>query len=261
MVVQLPNSVEFPAVCFALFRLGAVPVFSLTSHRASEIRHLCEISGAAAYVLPAQHRGFDHLTAALALREELPSLNRLFVLGEVPQGVDATPLAAVDADPVELPEPEASDVAFFLLSGGTTALPKLIPRTHNDYAYQTRTAAQVNGLTDQDVYLAALPVEFNFTWGCPGVIGTLRAGGTVVLAEGPTADDCFRLIEEEGVTFTSLVPTVAQLWLETAEWSDHDLSTLRTVQIGGAPLSPELAARVGPGLGCGCSRSSAWRRG
>lgn len=249
VVVQLPNSVEFPAVCFALFRLGAVPVFSLTSHRASEIRHLCEISGAVAYALPASHRGFDHLSAALALREELPTLKQLFVLGEVPPGVDATPLEEVDADPVELPEPDAADVAFFLLSGGTTALPKLIPRTHNDYAYQTRTAAQVNGLTEQDVYLAALPVEFNFTWGCPGVIGTLRAGGTVVLAEGPTADDCFRLIEEEGVTFTSLVPTVAQLWLETAEWSDHDLSTLRTVQIGGAPLSPELAARVGPGLG------------
>ncbi|MCY0935128.1 (2,3-dihydroxybenzoyl)adenylate synthase [Streptomyces sp. H34-S4] len=249
VVVQLPNTPEFPAVCFALFRLGAVPVFSLTSHRASEIRHLCEIAGAAAYVLPAAHRGFDHLALGLALREELAPLRHLFVLGEVPEGVDAVPLGSVDADPVALVEPDAGEVAFFLLSGGTTALPKLIPRTHDDYAYQTRAAAQVNGLTEDDVYLAALPVEFNFTWGCPGVIGTLQSGGTVVLAEGPTADDCFRLIEEEGVTFTSLVPTVAQLWLETAEWSEYSLRTLRTVQIGGAPLSPELAARIGPGLG------------
>ncbi len=249
VVVQLPNVPEFPAVCFALFRLGAVPVFSLTSHRASEIRHLLEISGAAAYVLPAEYRGFDHLGLGLALRAESGSLRHLFVLGEVPGGSGAVPLAGVDADPVELPEPDASDVAFFLLSGGTTALPKLIPRTHDDYAYQTRTAAAVNGLTGQDVYLAALPVEFNFTWGCPGVIGTLGCGGTVVIAESPSADDCFRLIEEEGVTFTSLVPTVAQLWLETAEWSPYRLDTLQTVQIGGAPLSPELAARIGPGLG------------
>ncbi|MEV4196301.1 (2,3-dihydroxybenzoyl)adenylate synthase, partial [Streptomyces toxytricini] len=173
----------------------------------------------------------------------------LFVLGGVPAGTAAVPLDRVDAEPVELPEPDPSEVAFFLLSGGTTALPKLIPRTHDDYAYQTRTAAEVNGLTERDVYLAALPVEFNFTWGCPGVIGTLGAGGTVVLADSPAPDDCFRLVEEEGVTFTSLVPTVAQLWLEAAEWSPHDLRTLRTVQIGGAPLAPELAARVGPGLG------------
>ncbi|MEU3771859.1 AMP-binding protein [Streptomyces sp. NPDC032472] len=249
VVVQLPNAPEFPAVCFALFRLGAVPVFSLTSHRANEIRHLLEISGAAAYVLPARYRGFDHLGLGLALREELDALRHLFVLGEVPEGCGAVPLDAVDAEPVELPEPDPADVAFFLLSGGTTALPKLIPRTHDDYAYQTRTAAAVNGLTGEDVYLAALPVEFNFTWGCPGVIGTLGCGGTVVIADGPTAEDCFKLIEEEGVTFTSLVPTVAQLWLETAEWSSYGLQTLRTVQIGGAPLSAELAARIGPGLG------------
>ncbi|MEU6862310.1 AMP-binding protein [Streptomyces sp. NPDC046876] len=249
VVVQLPNAPEFPAVCFALFRLGAVPVFSLTSHRASEIRHLLEISGAAAYVLPARYRGFDHLGLGLALREELEALRHLFVLGEVPEGCGAVPLDTVDAEPVELPEPDPADVAFFLLSGGTTALPKLIPRTHDDYAYQTRTAAAVNGLTGEDVYLAALPVEFNFTWGCPGVIGTLGCGGTVVIADGPTAEDCFKLIEEEGVTFTSLVPTVAQLWLETAEWSSYGLQTLRTVQIGGAPLSAELAARIGPGLG------------
>ncbi|MEF2529122.1 MULTISPECIES: (2,3-dihydroxybenzoyl)adenylate synthase [Streptomyces] len=249
VVVQLPNAPEFPAVCFALFRLGAVPVFSLTAHRAAEIGHLLRVSQAAAYVLPAEHRGFDHLALGLRLRDEVPSLRSLFVLGGVPAGTAAVPLDRVDAEPVELPEPDPSDVAFFLLSGGTTALPKLIPRTHDDYAYQTRTAAEVNGLTDRDVYLAALPVEFNFTWGCPGVIGTLGAGGTVVLADGPAPDDCFRLVEEEGVTFTSLVPTVAQLWLEAAEWSPHDLGTLRTVQIGGAPLAPELAARVGPGLG------------
>ncbi|MFH0241924.1 (2,3-dihydroxybenzoyl)adenylate synthase [Streptomyces sp. HK10] len=250
VVLQLPNIPEFVEVAFALFRAGAKPVFSLTSHRAQEIRHLCELSGASGYVGPGIFRGFDHTALARQLAAELPALGKLFVLDDGEGGDGVVPLSRVDADPRPLPANDPSDVAFFLLSGGTTALPKLIPRTHDDYAYQTRTVARLVGLNTETVYLAALPVEFNFTWGCPGVIGTLSSGGTVVLAPDPTADDCFRLIERERVTVTSVVPTVARLWLEEREWSDADLSSLAILQIGGARLEPELAARITPELGC-----------
>ncbi|MEV3993059.1 AMP-binding protein [Streptomyces sp. NPDC049837] len=250
IVLQLPNVPEFVEVAFALFRAGAKPVFSLASHRRNEIRHLIELSGASGYVVPGVFRGFDHTALALELAAELPALRRIFVQGDAAGAPGVVPLDSLDADPVPLPPNDPSDVAFFLLSGGTTALPKLIPRTHDDYAYQTRTVAALAGLTPGDVYLAALPVEFNFTWGCPGVIGTLSSGGTVVLAPDPTADDCFRLIERERVTLTSVVPTVARLWLDEREWSDADLSSLEVLQIGGARLEPELAARITPELGC-----------
>ncbi|MBF8191540.1 AMP-binding protein [Nonomuraea sp. K274] len=249
VVLQLPNVPEFVIVAFALFRMGAEPVFSLASHRASEIRHLCELSGAAAYVVPGTHRGFDHVALALRMLDEVPTLRRAFAL-DAPGDAAVTPLAEVDAEPAGLPPVDPSDVAFFLLSGGTTALPKLIPRTHDDYAYQVRTVAELCGLTSADVYLAALPVEFNFTWGCPGVVGTLASGGRVVLADDPAPDDCFAAIERERVTITSVVPTVAQLWLEAMEWEPAGLSSLRMIQIGGARLQPELAARIEPGLGC-----------
>lgn len=252
VVLQLPNVAEFVIVAFALFRVGVKPVFSLASHRANEIRHLCESSGASAYVVPDRHRGFDHAGLALRMLDEVPSLHAVFVHGDPPAGAGASvfALASVDADPLPLPPNDPADVAFFLLSGGTTALPKLIPRTHDDYAYQIRTAAEVCEVGPDEVYLAALPVEFNFTWGCPGVLGTLAAGGTVVLAEDPSADDCFRAIERERVTLTSVVPTVARLWLEALEWGAADLSSLRLIQIGGAKLPVELAARIEPGFGC-----------
>ncbi|MEU1849628.1 AMP-binding protein [Streptomyces sp. NPDC019990] len=256
IVLQLPNVAQFVEVAFALFRAGAKPVFSLTSHRAQEVRHLCELSGASGYVVPGIFRGFDHTALGRQLAAELPALRTVFVMDGTggtgaADGDDlVVPLEKVDAEPLPLPANDPSDVAFFLLSGGTTALPKLIPRTHDDYAYQTRTVAGQSGLGPGSVYLAALPVEFNFTWGCPGVVGTLSSGGTVVLASTPTADDCFRLIEAERVTLTSVVPTVARLWLEERQWSDADLSSLEVLQIGGARLEPELAARITPELGC-----------
>lgn len=256
VVVQLPNVPEFVIVCFALFRMGAKPVFSLVSHRSNEIRHLCAISGAVGYVVPGTYQGFDHTRLALDLAGEYDTLRKVFVLDPAVKAAADTPagllvaLDDVDAEPLPLPPPDPSDVAFFLLSGGTTALPKLIPRTHDDYTYQTRAAAELIELGPEDVYLAVLPAEFNFTWGCPGVVGTLRSGGTVVLVETPIADECFETIERERVTFTSLVPTLAQLWLEAAEWNKADLSSLRLVQIGGARLHASVAERVSPVLGC-----------
>nr|UBX38657.1 2,3-dihydroxybenzoate-AMP ligase [Streptomyces sp. KIB-H483] len=255
VVVQLPNGPDFVVVCFALFRLGALPVFALPAHRAQEIRHLCDHSGAVGYVFPHGHHGFDHLGLARQVRAEAGGLTHLFVSGAPQTGDekgdgDVVPLAEVDAEPVPMPAPDASDVAFFLLSGGTTALPKLIPRTHDDYVCQARAARAAGPVAGDDVYLAVLPVEFNFTWGCPGVIGMLGAGGTVVLAQDPTPERCFPLIEREGVTFTSVVPSVLQLWLEAAEWHEADLGSLRFLQVGSAKLYPEVAARVEPAFGC-----------
>lgn len=258
VVIQLPNIPEFVVVCFALFRIDAKPVFSLVSHRADEIRHLSTLSGAAGYVVPGTYQGFDHVALAAETMAVASSLRRVFVVdGKIhtrsANGNPANsfvPLVDVDAEPVPLPSPASSDVAFFLLSGGTTASPKLIPRTHDDYTYQTRVTAELVELSADDIYLAALPVEFNFAWGCPGVIGTLRSGGTVVLADEPVPADCFEIIENERVTFTSLVPSLAQLWLEAVDEAEVDLSSLRLIQIGGARLHREISERIAPAFGC-----------
>ncbi|WP_413760821.1 (2,3-dihydroxybenzoyl)adenylate synthase [Streptomyces sp. MMBL 11-3] len=259
VVVQLPNVAEFVVVCFALFRLGAKPVFALPSHRASEIRHLVDISGAVGYVLPGVHRGFDHPALGRRVRDETGTLRHLFTLDDAAADDDMIALSVVEAagaaaDPsgsASFPAPDPADVAFFLLSGGTTALPKLIPRTHDDYVYMMRAAVEAIRLTENDVYLAVLPVEFNFTFGCPGVIGTLLSGGTAVLASDATPELCFPVVEREGVTVTSVGPSVVQLWLDAAEWMKPDLSSLRALQIGGSKLHRDLAERIRPELGCG----------
>jgi 2,3-dihydroxybenzoate-AMP ligase len=270
VVVQLPNIPEFVIVCFALFRLDAKPVFSLPAHRANEIGHLCALTEATGYVIASDYRGFDYLALAAEVMADAPALRYVFVVdGENPaQWLDADdshgfiPIAEVDAEqPTSTPAPSSSDVAFFLLSGGTTALPKLIPRTHEDYTYQTRAAADLVGLSPEDVYLAVLPAGFNFTWGCPGIVGTLRSGGTVVFVDDPVADDCFETIERERVTVTSLVPALAQLWLEAADGALFDLSSLRLIQIGG-PLCPARSPS-GSALcsAASCNRCSAWPKG
>ncbi|WP_440085835.1 (2,3-dihydroxybenzoyl)adenylate synthase [Streptosporangium sp. LJ11] len=248
VLVQLPNVPELVVLCFALFRLGAPPVLALPPHRGSEIGHLAEATGAVAYVIPDVFQRFDHRELARRVRAEAPSLAHVLVVGD-PQ--EFTALADLEAGPEAVPEttPEPGDVALFLLSGGTTGRSKLIPRTHDDYAYNIRVSAENAGLDETSIYLAALPVAHNYALGCPGVLGTLQAGGTVVLSPAPSPDEAFPLIERERVTVTGLVPSLALLWVEAAGWSPQDLSSLRLVQVGGAAVSPDLARRVGKELG------------
>ena len=141
-------------------------------------------------------------------------------------------------------------MAFFQLSGGSTGVPKLIPRTHDDYIYSLRGSAEICGLDAASVYLAALPVAHNFPLSSPGTLGTLYAGGTVVIARNPSPDEVFPLIERERVTITALVPPLALIWLEAAAARRPDLSSLKVLQVGGAKFAAEAAARVRPVLGC-----------
>lgn len=247
VVVQLPNVAEFVVLCFALFRLGAHPVLALPAHRSNEIDYLCQTSDAVALVIADKHAGFDYRPLAARAVEAAPGLKQVLVVGDPG---DFQPLETDEVRTPAVPELASGEIALFLLSGGTTGLPKLIPRTHDDYAYNLRASAEVCGLDSDTVYLAALPASHNFPFGCPGILGTFHAGGTVVLAKSPAPPDTFPLIEREGVTITALVPPLAILWMEAAQWAGRDLSSLRLLQVGGAKFKPEAARRVRGTLDC-----------
>ena len=242
VLVALPNVPEFLEVVFALFRLGALPVFALPAHRRTELAHIAAQAGASAAVTADTVDGFAVAEAVAGLAEL-----RVVVGDTVPDGAIALDELRVQAR--DLPGPAASDVAFLQLSGGTTGLPKLIPRTHDDYAYSVRESATICGVDADTCYLVVLPVAHNFPMSSPGVLAVLHAGGRIVLAPRPDPGTAFPLIEAERVTMAALVPPLAAVWVQAAGNTTHDLSSLETVQVGGAKCSSELAGRIGPGLG------------
>lgn len=250
VIVQLPNIPEFLAVVFGLFRAGLIPIFTLPAHRQTEIVHFARKSEAVAYVIADRHEGFDYRPLADAVRAEVPAVRHVIVVGEA--GGDQVGFDGIDADPAALPDsaPSPQSVALVQISGGSTGLSKLIPRTHADYLYSIRASNAICGITPDSVYLAALPVAHNFPMSSPGIFGAIHAGARVVMAPSPTPDVAFPLIEQEGVTITGLVPPLALLWLQAAPRTKADLSSLRVLQVGGAKFMPEAARRVRPVLGC-----------
>ncbi|MEV4503955.1 (2,3-dihydroxybenzoyl)adenylate synthase [Streptomyces klenkii] len=248
VVVQLPNVAEFFEVVFALFRIGALPVFALPAHRETEIRHFCAFTEAAAYVVADVSEGYDYRELASKVRAEVPTLKHVFVVGDPGEH---TALSAVPTEPVAVPDaPAPHELAFLQLSGGSTGVPKLIPRTHDDYIYSLWGSNEICGVGEDSVYLCALPAAHNFPLSSPGTLGALYAGARVVLAPRPSPDVAFPLIEAEGVTITGLVPPLALVWTEAAEETPYDLSSLQVLLVGGAKFSEEAARRVRPALGC-----------
>lgn len=279
LVIQLPNRWEFVALTLACFRLGVLPVMALPAHRRYELSYLVEHVGARALVVPGVLKGFDHQAMAHEIAAHSATLEHLLVAGEDELRPGSIGLAEVcrppdakltdgaepsggtdGAEPAGGAEPtdnaadrtgRPEDTALFLLSGGTTGTPKLIPRTHNDYGCTMDHAVRACGFDDGTVYLATMPVGHNFTLGGPGVLGTLLAGGTVVLGSSPEPAAVFGLIERERVAVTAVVPAVLQRWLDHRLAGDgHDLSSLRVLQVGGAHLPEAMAEQVAPVLGC-----------
>lgn len=248
VVVHLPNGSAFIEVCFALFRLGARPILALPAHRQHEIGGFCSFAQASTYIGCDQLDGFDCRQMARQLAEANPHLRQVVIDGDAEE---FTALKALyNSEPLEQDAGHADAVACFQLSGGTTGTPKLIPRRHAEYLYNVRASSAVCGLDAHTVYLTALPMAHNFTLCCPGVIGTLLAGGRVVCTRRSDPETCFALISEQRVTVTALVPPLALLWLDAQAQRQADLSSLRLLQVGGAKLLSSAAARVTPTLGC-----------
>ncbi|MDR6993060.1 AMP-binding protein [Luteimonas sp. 3794] len=248
VVVQLGNMPEFIAVVCALLRAQLVPVYALPAHRLTEVAHFARKAEASAYVCAERLDAFDYRTLARELQAEVPVVRHVFVVGDAAEFVS---IASLDGPRDALPgDPDPQSVAFLQISGGSTGLSKLIPRTHDDYIYSFRASNALCGIDADSVYMVALPAAHNFPMSSPGFFGALYAGARVVLSPGPGPDAAFPLIARERVTCVGLVPPLALLWADAAGKTAFDLSSLQVLQVGGAKLVPEAARRVVAGLGC-----------
>src|SRR5437588_8577202 len=210
-VMQLPNVPEFMYVYLALQKIGVRPVMALPSHRFTEINHFVGLSQAVGYAIPERQGDFAFGEMAHTLQQAYAHLRFVFVLGRTnhPGHISLSSLLETESglSPQRLKEQVIDPMtpALLLLSGGTTGVPKLIPRTHNDYVYNSRAAAAVSDLRSDDKLLVVLPMAHNFPLASPGIQGCLMHGACAVLSTSTRSQDIFALIEQERVTHLELV--------------------------------------------------------
>ena len=249
VVVLLPNVIEFVHLYFALQKLGAIPICALATHRYHELSQFTEIAGAKACVAPERQREFEFAPMIARVRDENPCLEHAIILGSAPDGflsfsdlLARTPTATAEVlDAIEI---DPTDPAVFQLSGGTTGVPKLIPRTHNDYWFNSCLATTVTEVGPESCLLLVLPIGHNLPLACPGLQGFMIKGARVVLSTSARPQDVFRLIERHKVSHIHVVPALLIRWISDPHIGEYDLSSMRMIQSGGQRLQPEIRLRA-----------------
>ena len=249
VVMQLPNVVEFVYLYFALQKVGAIPIMALPTHRTREVSQFVELSGAVACAALERVKDFDYGEMIGRIRDTSKTLRLGIILGEAPEGfLSLTDL--IRRQPRRSPEElknitiDPEDPALFQLSGGTTGVPKLIPRSHNDYVYNSKAATAVTAVGPDKILLDVLPLAHNLPLACPGLQGFLLHGGKVVLANTTRGEDIFPLVERHRVTHIHVVPALLIRWVNDPLIKKFDLSSLQVIQSGGQRLQPEVRRRT-----------------
>ena len=249
VVPTMPNVAEFVILYFALQKIGCIPIAALVTHRFTEINQFVKLSQARCCVYPEAAGDTRFAPIVERVQAENPGLQLRLVLGTAGPSEHSltelierratrprSALQAIDIDP--------ADPCIFQLSGGTTGIPKLIPRTNNDYAYNSRIAANVVGLDERSVLLLVLPIAHNLPLACPGIQGILMHGGTVVLHGNTRPNELFALIQRHGVTHLMVVPALLIRLINDPSIGDFDLDSVLQIQSGGQRMQPEVRLRT-----------------
>jgi long-chain acyl-CoA synthetase len=152
-----------------------------------------------------------------------------------------------DGEPGELPDPAHTDVAALFYTSGTTGRPKGAMTTHENFLTTIETVIRCRGLSrDPGVRHATLiSVPLFHVTGCNSQFLTQVAlGGTSVLMPRFDAASFLAAIPQYGITLVTSVPTIYELVLRHPDLAATDVSSVRTLSYGGAPIAPELVHRL-----------------
>ncbi|MGW4588018.1 (2,3-dihydroxybenzoyl)adenylate synthase [Amycolatopsis thermoflava] len=211
VLFQVSNRLGAILAWYGMLKAGLVPVCTLAAHRGHEIGEISRRVGAVAHLVEADNRGFDLVGFAVEQQRDHPTLRHVLVLGgsagaagvaveSLGAGVDPRAARATVEDIQRGIDPD--DVAVFQLSGGTTGVPKVIPRLHAEYWYNALAYARSWGWGPDTRVAHLIPVIHNAGIVC-AVHGPHSVGACLVLG---TADPevSFPLMAEERVTHVLL---------------------------------------------------------
>jgi 2,3-dihydroxybenzoate-AMP ligase len=201
VIFQLFNGPEVLYLIYACFKLGAIPVCSLATHRFAEISFFAKTTEARAHAIPSGvFQGFDYEAFADEIRNEVPSMEFVLTAGKPsrPNMVSINELIekVVDLEVAKKElasyRPDPMEPAVFQLSGGTTGVPKIIPRTHNDYYYNAKCSAVAYDYNEDTRFIAPLPNTHNAP--LSQMIMPIHLSGGMVVSVAPKPEEIIQEI-------------------------------------------------------------------
>ncbi len=257
VLLQIPNWHEYLLAFYALQKIGAIPVLFISRHGLSEILHIAALTDPVAWIGPPRYRNTEYLPMLREVMKETKALRHLLsVRGQ--ENKTFIPLESLMAsgqpttaelEALEARRPDPMEVSMILLTGGTTGLPKAVPRTHNDYIASVQYHSKAWDITSKDTLLTAAPVSHAQAMH-NGVGSAFLNFCKYVITDSTDADEICRVIEREKVTAFPTVPALVQRMVNLDNLGEYNLHSLKKIYCGGAPSPPELVRSVYDKIGC-----------
>ena len=257
VLVQLPNWNEFVFSYFALQKIGAIPVLLIERYRPFEINHLIGLTGASSWIVPSRYKKTDFIPIINDVRKEHPELKHIITVRGNGDRKPLLPLEELmeegrltEANLTRLADrrPDPMQVAHMGPTGGTTGIPKIVPRTHNSLITEIEYCSRAWEQNGRDINLLAGPIGHDLTFS-KGFIGSVLTQGKVIFLDSTDSKDLCETIEREKVTSIIWVPALAQRLVQYRQLDEHDLSSLKKMHSAGGASHPELVEAVVKKLG------------
>ncbi len=263
VLLQIPNWPEFVFAYYGLHKIGAIPVMCIPRFSQREIEHFFKITEAKAWIVPFRFEKIEYKPMIEALRSQPSSLKHILVIESMGKEDDPFPeetipfnalLKKIDLlrypkDYLQSFRPDPDEICHLMPTGGTTGLPKLVPRTHNDWLCNVEYRTKAWERSPHDITLIATPITHNMAIEV-SLNPAFLTGGKVVMISSTRPREILEAIEKEGVTTTILAVAQVQQIVDFQELDRYDISSLQVIGTGGSHMPPEVIRKIYDKLKC-----------
>lgn len=245
---QLPNWWEFVVIHLACLRIGAVSNPLMPIFRERELSFMVDYAESKILIVPKLFRGFDHEQMIENMRDKLPHLRHLFVVGGAGENNFEKALlkhkASGDTQALfKERELNPNDVVLLMYTSGTTGMPKGVMHSANTFLFSVHRMIERCALTGDDNIFMGSPLA-HLTGFLAGMWLPIILQTRTVFLDTWNVGAAWRLIADEDVSFTmGATPFLADLTSsESAEECNSD--RFRVFVCGGAPIPKALAEKA-----------------
>lgn len=244
VAILAPNRVEYPVVYFAACRLGAITVPVNARFTIAEVAHVVGHAEAETFLVAG-----DFAAVATDLHAgHLPAVRHWLALDPGAPGLSLAELLNAERDDDVDAVIDEHDPHVLLYTSGTTGAPKGTLLSQRSYYLQSLTSQLQMGFGEDEIALSMFPLFHMGGWALP--LGFWHSGATVVILPRPDPAAILAAIAAERVTYFYAVPTVFNSLLALPDFDRFDLSSLRRIGSGTAPLTRAQVERIMARFGC-----------
>ncbi len=257
VMLQFPNWHEYILAFFAMQKIGAITVLLIPRHNQLEINHLAKLTKPVAWILPQHYGKIDYQPIIDDVLKENPYIKHIIQVRteknkkyhDLDTLIEEAQLTEENLKVLDNLRPDPDEVSHIMPTGGTTGLPKASVRTHNCYICNIEYHSRAWEITSNDTLMVITPVTHSMAmhWGIGAAIFNYAK---LVLLDSVQPEDICQRIQSEKVTAIPSVPALIARMVSMENLEKYNLTSLKTISVGGSPSTPDLVMAVYDKLKC-----------